>query len=72
MANRTPKLKPMYLYRLRLLSGAPRYYASGAVNAYLERRGLIERTGRVHSSEPCIEYAITTSGREALAAQDSL
>ena len=63
------KLKPMYLYRLRLIVSAPRFYAPGAVNAYLERRGLIARTGRVEADER-IEFAITGAGREALAAAD--
>ena len=40
------KLKPVYLYRLRLLYAAPRYYAPQSINHYLEKRGLIRRTGR--------------------------
>lgn len=62
----TRKLKPMYLYRLRLLAAAPRFYAPSALNAYLERRGLIARTGRTHPDETSVEYAITGAGREAL------
>ena len=60
------KLKPMYLYRLRLLAAAPRFYAPSALNAYLERRGLIARTGRTHADERSVEFAITDIGREAL------
>ncbi|WP_156311934.1 hypothetical protein [Methylobacterium platani] len=41
-------LKPTLLYRLRLLAGAPRYYAATATTKQLLKLGLIEATGRVH------------------------
>ncbi len=66
--ERTGKLKPMYLYRLRILSAAPRLYAPTSINRYLERRGLIARTGRIGALPAQIEFAITDAGRAALAA----
>ncbi len=59
------KLKPVYLYRLRLLYAAPRYYAPQSINHYLEKRGLIRRTGRALPARRHEEYEITEAGRTA-------
>lgn len=60
------KLKPMYLYRLHLLTGGARYYApDDNVLRYLERRGLIRRTGRTDVVQSRDEYEITEAGRTA-------
>ncbi|WP_449410013.1 hypothetical protein [Methylobacterium komagatae] len=60
------KLKPMYLYRLHLLSGAPRFYGpDDNVLRYLERRDLIRRTGRMDAGRSRVEYEITEAGRAA-------
>ncbi len=58
------ELKPLYLYRLHLLTGAPRFYAPGnTIVRYLERRDLIRRTGRLHADQARAEYEITEAGR---------
>ncbi|MDR7035829.1 MULTISPECIES: hypothetical protein [Methylobacterium] len=60
------KIKPTYLYRLRLLEAGARFYAPQNTNRYLEKRGLIRRTGRLHHDGRSFEYEITDSGRDAL------
>ena len=62
------KLKPLYLYQLRRLLLGPRLYASQQAIAYLEKRGLVRRTGRDDLEQRKIEYAITEAGRAALEA----
>ncbi|GAA0257142.1 hypothetical protein LNAOJCKE_5699 [Methylorubrum aminovorans] len=62
------KLKPLYMYRLRILGAEPRCYAPSATNSYLERRNLIQQTGRRLPSHGYPEYEITDAGRRALRA----
>lgn len=62
------KLKPLYLYRLRILEAEPRCYAPSATNFHLERRGLIRQTGRCLPPKGYPEYEITDAGRKALRA----
>lgn len=58
------ELKPLYLYRLHLLTGASRFYApDNNIVRYLERRGLIQRTGRKHAAQLREEFEITDAGR---------
>ncbi|AWN43660.1 hypothetical protein U8607_11290 [Methylobacterium durans] len=65
------KIKPVYLYRLRLLQDGPRFYAPQNTNRYLEKRGLIQPTGRMHANGWHQEYRITDAGRRALAVEAS-
>ncbi len=61
------KLKPLYQYRLRILAAGPRFYRPIAVNRYLEKRGLIRRTGRLLPPLGLPEYEITVAGLMVLA-----
>lgn len=62
------KLKPAYLYQLRLVSYGPRFYARRHAIRYLEKLGYLQPTGRERAEERTLEYAITEAGRQALAA----
>ena len=64
-------LKPTLLYRLRLLAGAPRYYAATATTKQLLKLGLIEATGRVHPESQFCEYILTAAGRRSLAQREN-
>ena len=63
-----PKLSPQYLYRLRLLLPGPRFYRIHQIMDYLERHGLVERTGGLHPDRRYAEYVITAAGRRELEA----
>ncbi|WP_232631098.1 hypothetical protein [Methylobacterium sp. Leaf118] len=62
------KLKPAYLYQLRLVSYGPRFYARRHAIRYLEKLGYLQPTGRERAEDRTLEYAITEAGQQALAA----
>lgn len=62
------KLKPAYLYQLRLVSHGPRFYVKRHTLRYLEKLDYVTLTGRQRPEDRAVEYAITELGRQALEA----